>query len=70
MPRAKKTEKFYISKVPGHKKYGTHLVRINRLYEGSENLTFQELVDFLKEQGLDPAKVKLPASFCVLFVTK
>lgn len=71
MPRAKKTDKFYIVNVRGHKVYGNHLVGINPLYEGdSKNLTLQEFIDFLQKVGVDPATVKLPAKFDVLFITK
>ena len=71
MPRAKKTDKFYINKMRGRRSYGNHLVGINRLYEGDpKNLTLQAFVDFLKEHGIDPAKVKCPVSFGAIFITK
>jgi DNA-binding sugar fermentation-stimulating protein len=71
MPRARKTDKFFIVQIKGCKNLGNHLVGINPDYEGDRsNLHLQEFVDFLKEQGVDPSKIKLPDSFNSIFINK
>jgi hypothetical protein len=61
----KKTEKFFIyaAKKSGNYK-NKRLLGVNHSYEGgTENLTFQDLVDFLKEKNIDLSTVALQSSF-------
>ena len=65
MASRKKTEKFFIyaAKKSGRNK-GKRLLGVNHLYEGgTDSLTLQDLVDFLKEKDIDLSTVKLPESF-------
>jgi hypothetical protein len=65
MPRPKKTDKFffYSPKKSGYSR-GKMLVGVNHRYEGgTDNLNLQDLIDFLKENEIDPSNVKVHASF-------
>jgi hypothetical protein len=59
MPRALKTDKFYIyaAKKSGHRK------NMRLLGAKSEDLTIQDLLDFLSEKSLSPSEVILPNNF-------
>lgn len=61
MPRAKKTDKFFIyaPKKSGYRK-GKKLLGVNHPADG---LTIQDLVEFLKEQGIPLSTVSLPSGF-------
>ncbi len=65
MPRYKKTDKFYWVKTTGiYRTFGNIQVGVNTSYDGDlTNLTLQEFVDFLHEQGIDPANVRLSGNF-------
>lgn len=60
MPRALKSDKFYFFKVRGYRKGGPSLLGVNNSTGG---ISVQDLLDFLKEKGIEPAKVPLPSSF-------
>ena len=65
--RAKKSDKFFVY---APKKSGfwkdKRLLGINSSYEGgTDTITIQDLVDFLKEKGIDPAKIVLPRGFVI-----
>lgn len=65
MPRPKKTDKFffYTAKKTGFFK-NKRLIGVNHLQEGgSDNLNLQDLIDFVKENDIDPSKVKIHGSF-------
>lgn len=64
MPRAKKTDKFFfkLPKKNGYWKNKT-LIGVNYSYEGKEEITFEELNNFLKENKIDPSKIKLKKGF-------
>ena len=65
MPRALKSEKFYLH-APGKSGFyrGKRLLGINSSYEGkTDNLTIQDLVDFLKEKEVKLSEVILPSGF-------
>ena len=61
MPRASKKDKFYIyapsrsGRAKGKRGFG-----INHRYEGGiEDLNLQDLLDFFREQKIDPSQVRL-----------
>jgi hypothetical protein len=61
----KKAEKFFIyaAKKSGHYK-GKRLLGVNHSYEGgADNLTLEDLVEFLKGKNIDLSSVALPSSF-------
>ena len=65
MPRATKREMFSIlnAKKSGYWK-NKMLLSVNGTYEGgTDNLSLQDLLNFLKEKGVDPAKVALHSNF-------
>jgi hypothetical protein len=65
MPRTQKSSKFflYTAKKSGHHK-GKMLLGTNHEYEGGqENITLQDLIDFLKENKIEPTRVELPGHF-------
>lgn len=65
MAKRKKDNKFYIY-APGKSGYykGKRLMGVNYAYAGGiENLTVQDLIDFLKEKDVNPANVILPSGF-------
>ena len=71
MPRALKTDKFFIGSVQkkGPAK-GKIVLSFNCLYNGeTDKITLQDLIDFLKEKGVKPSAVKVPNDFFTL-VTK
>jgi len=60
MPRAKKTDKFFIYAPDRSGPFkGKRFMGINLLYEGGQKITVQDLCDFLKEMNIDPATVQL-----------
>ena len=62
---AKKTDKFFIY-AAGRSGYykGKRLMGVNHLYEGgTENLTLQDLIEFLREKNINPSTVVIPSSF-------
>ncbi len=63
MPRALKSDKFciYAPKKRGYRK-GEMLMSTN----GNHELSVQDLLDFLKEKGIEPSRVPLP--FFVVYV--
>lgn len=65
MPRSTKKDKFfYLNPAKKGWRKGKILMGINPNYEGDvDNLTVQDLVDFLKEKNIDPVKVSLPSIF-------
>jgi len=65
MPRALKSDKFffYAAKKNGFSK-GKMMLGVNDLYEGGvENISVQDLIDFLAKNKIDPSKVEISASF-------
>lgn len=65
MPRALKTDKFYLY-AAGRSGYwrDKRLLGVNPTHEGgTEGLTVQDLLDFLKEKGVSPSTVVLPSAF-------
>ena len=65
MPRPKKTDKFFFYTA---KKSGFHknkkLIGVNHFHEESgNNLNLQDLINFVKENDIDPSKVKIHSSF-------
>jgi len=65
MPRPKKTDKFffYTAKQAGFFK-NKRLIGVNYSQEGGpDNLNLQDLIDFVKENDIDPSKVKIHSSF-------
>jgi hypothetical protein len=65
MPRARKTDKFflYAAKKSGYWK-DKRLLGINYLYTGSvDDLTLQDLLDFLTEKSVSPSAVRLSHTF-------
>lgn len=60
-----KTDKFYLyaAKKSGYYK-GKRLLGVNHSYEGgTENLTLQDLIEFLRERNIYLSAVVLPSSF-------
>jgi hypothetical protein len=64
MPR-KKTDKFYLYRVQKSGPYrGRRLLGINQSFEGdTENLTLQDLLQFLEERQIELSTVLLPPGF-------
>jgi hypothetical protein len=65
MSRRLKSSKFFLYAPfrSGWRK-GERLLGVNYLYEGgTENLNLQDLIDFLKEENIDPSVVRLNSSF-------
>ena len=64
MPR-KKTEKFFLYAAGKSGRYkGKRLLGVNSQYKGrTDNLTLQDLADFLKENNIVFSTVALPSSF-------
>ncbi len=65
MPRALKSDKFliYAPKKSGYWK-GKMLIGVNLSHAGEGNeLTVQDLLNFLNEKGVDPSAVKIPVTF-------
>ncbi len=56
MPRAKKGDKFFMQKLGASK--GRHLIGLR-----AESANLQDLLDFLKEKNINPAKVDIPSTF-------
>lgn len=58
MPRPKRSDKFFYQTL---KKRGSNkgLIFFGRNYLHKGEATLQELLDFMKQKGIDPAKVKL-----------
>jgi hypothetical protein len=72
MSCTKKADKFFIyaAKKYGHFK-GKRLLGIKHTYkEGSENLTLQDLLDFLKDKDIEPSTVEFPDNFITTVVKK
>lgn len=67
MPR-KKSEKFFIYAAKKSGRYkGKRLLGVNGAYEGgTEDLTIQDLVDFLRGEKIELTKVALPSSFATV----
>ena len=68
MPRAARTDKFYMHAPPkkGREK-GKSLIGINHNYVGGvDAITLQDLLDFLKEHDIDPVRVNLPSHYTTL----
>lgn len=71
MPRALKSDKFFIyaPKRSGYSK-GKRLMGVNLTGDkGHKDVNLQDLLDFLKKNEIDPAKVPLPGQFTVLVNT-
>lgn len=67
MPRALKTDKFffYTAKKSGHWK-GKIMIGVNGLYEGGiNNISIQDLIDFLAKNEINPSNVEINNSFIV-----
>ena len=65
MPRALRSDKFffYAAKKSGFSK-GKILLGVNHLYEGGiNNISVQDLIDFLAKNKIDPSKVEIGNSF-------
>jgi hypothetical protein len=65
MPRTPKSSKFflYVPAKSGWRK-GEKLLGVNHSYEGgTENLSLQDLIDFLKEKNINASDVKLNSGF-------
>lgn len=60
----RKTDKFFIHAArKSGKSKGKRLLGVNHSYGGgTENVTFQDLVEFLKEKNIDPSTIVLPSS--------
>jgi len=72
MSHTKKSDKFFVyaPKKTGYFK-GKRLLGIKHTYkEGAKNLTLQDLLDFLKEKGIEPAEVNFPDNFITTVVKK
>ncbi|MCX6760032.1 MAG: hypothetical protein NTW46_01665 [Candidatus Nealsonbacteria bacterium] len=62
---SRKTNKFFIyAPLRRGCLKGTQLLGVNHSYEGgTEKLSMQDLIDFLKEKGINPSKVPLSGGF-------
>lgn len=64
MPRAKKSDKFFLYADPkrGHFK-GKRLLGVNHSCDMNSQVTLQDLISFLNEHGIPPQQVKMPGNF-------
>lgn len=72
MPRALKSDKFFMynARKKGYWK-NKILIGVNHLYEGgTNNLSLQDLIDFLKEKNIETSSVPLNSSFSVTVPVK
>lgn len=60
MPRARKLNKFFIH---APKKYGRHKGQRLLGIETADEVSVQDLIDFLKEKGISPSSVPLSSGF-------
>ncbi|MFA5935071.1 MAG: hypothetical protein WC827_04255 [Candidatus Paceibacterota bacterium] len=65
MPRALKTDKFFLGAIQksGRMK-GKRLLSFNYAYSGdTSKINLQDMIDFLKEKGVEPSSVEVPRNF-------
>lgn len=65
MPLAKRTDKFKILNPQRSGPWKNRaFLAVNCLYNGgTENISIQDLIDYLKEKDIDPSSVKVDKSF-------
>ena len=70
MPRSKKTDKFTIGNTPrDFKAFGKRVVGRNAEYDDSKGrITYQDLFNFFRQHGIDPAKVPYGGGSAAIFI--